>query len=448
MEAIGGNLLLMTASLIVGKTLYEDTIVLDKITLVLLGIFTLAESVPHLLNPLITNAHSGFFAGVCNCISWGTFICCFLRGGNKGFVRRVFSFIEILLGFDTSFVMFCSMVVWMAAPEWSVPYIERNIVSGEVMAVASVILLLVILYLYFAIYRKGIFLNLKISHRLLFIVFSVFVDVFSVTVSENILNGKYMEIDPDIRGMAFISVVIMYMIFPVMLVKQRLSEYYRKGQEHHKEWLELELAYFADYEERQEALRRFRHDVVNNLSCVDALLQEEQWEEAGKYVEGMLGEVKSFSSEIVTGERMLDCIVSMKQRNMKSHNIDFSQDGVLDAGLSWEPFDICAVFANALDNAVEACMRLPENIPGWIHLTFRRTDCFYFIELANAMCEQEYSGGLYKRFTTKKNKELHGYGMESMRRTLEKYGGSMQIEMEKTKFILSMMIPVPSADIG
>lgn len=446
MEIVGSNLLLIAAALIVGKTLYEDTIVLDKITLLLMGIFTLAESVSTFFNLVAADKYTEFVL-VCDCISWGTFICCFLRGGKKGFIRRFFSFIEVLFGFATSFIMFCSMVVWMVAPEWSVPNIQGDIIPREVLAVASVILVFIIFYLYFAIYRKGIFLNLKISHRLLFIAFSFFVDVFSVTVSENILNGKYMEMDLDIWGMVLISVIIMYMVFPIVLVKQRLSDYYRKGQEHHKEWLELELAHFADYEERQEETRRFRHDIVNNLSCVDALLQEEQWIEAKEYVERMLGEVKSFSSEIVTGERMLDCIVSMKQRSMKSYDIEFLLKGVLDEGLSWEPLDICAVFANALDNAVEACMRLPEDAGRWIHLTFRRTDSFYFVELANAMNVRENSGEMYKRFTTKKNKEFHGYGMESIRRTLEKYGGSMQTEMEKSKFILSMMIPVSDAAI-
>lgn len=438
------DLLLIVAFLIVGKTLYEDTIILDKITLVLMGILALLDI--FLMNPLMEKWNPGL-ASVSTCVFWGIFIYCFLRGGKKGFIRRALSFLEILFGFAASFIMYCEMLVCMVAPEWSVSHIQEGTAPQESMALASVILLLVIFYLYFSIYRKCIFLNLKISHRLLLILFSIFIDVFNVVIAENILNGKYMEIDSDIRVVVFVSVVIMYIVFPVMLVKQRLSEYYRKGQEYHKEWLELELAHFADYEERQEDTRRFRHDIVNNLSCMDALLQKQQWEEAKKYVEGMLGEAKSFSPEIVTGERMLDCIVAMKQRNMKTHNIEFSQKGVLDGGLSWEPFDICAVFANALDNAVEACMRLPENVPGWIHLTFRRTDSFYFVELANAMCEQEHSGGLYKRFTTKKNKELHGYGMESMRRTLEKHGGSMQVEMEKSRFILSMMIPVSSGNI-
>ena len=45
------------------------------------------------------------------------------------------------------------------------------------------------------------------------------------------------------------------------------------------------------------------------------------------------------------------------------------------------------------------------------------------------------------RYTTKKNKELHGYGLENMKRTIEKYDGTMNIQQKENRFILTIMVP-------
>ena len=43
--------------------------------------------------------------------------------------------------------------------------------------------------------------------------------------------------------------------------------------------------------------------------------------------------------------------------------------------------------------------------------------------------------------TSKKDQQLHGYGMKSMRNTVEKYGGTVRAEQEEERFILMILIP-------
>lgn len=44
--------------------------------------------------------------------------------------------------------------------------------------------------------------------------------------------------------------------------------------------------------------------------------------------------------------------------------------------------------------------------------------------------------------TTKENKESHGYGIKSIRKAAEKYGGCMTLEQQDGWFIMTVLIPL------
>ena len=119
------------------------------------------------------------------------------------------------------------------------------------------------------------------------------------------------------------------------------------------------------------------------------------------------------------------------------------------------------MFSNGLDNAIEAC----EKVEGErsISLSLRFTRNFYYIVLSNTMKESSVALRSKKRlegkvayeqsteneqvvigsrYTTKKNKELHGYGLENMERTVKKYDGTMHIVQEKNRFTVTIMVPL------
>ena len=144
---------------------------------------------------------------------------------------------------------------------------------------------------------------------------------------------------------------------------------------------------------------------------------------------------------------MLDCIVGMKISKMEEVGIDFTLDGVLDGGLKMKPVDICTIFANAIDNAIEACERLPEESDRWIKLKIKRTDKFFSISLINSMVEDKKTGVINKifydgeRFTTKKDKSLHGYGTKNMKAAISRYDGIERVSAEGGVFTLSIILP-------
>ena len=143
---------------------------------------------------------------------------------------------------------------------------------------------------------------------------------------------------------------------------------------------------------------------------------------------------------------MLDCIVAMKADKMKEMEISFALDGVIDGGLNLKPMDVCSIFANALDNAIEASSKSQtedSSDSAWIKLDIKRTEKFFVIKIANSAAKQVDVEKLFMSagYTSKKDKEHHGFGLRNIRKAVEDYDGLVKAESDESSFALSIMIP-------
>jgi sensor histidine kinase regulating citrate/malate metabolism len=212
-------------------------------------------------------------------------------------------------------------------------------------------------------------------------------------------------------------------------------------------YISAELDYLNQYKKSQEQTRAFRHDIINNLSLLSALYEEENYKDAEEHLGSLLGDVSAMSPKYVTGDEMLDCIVGIKASKMHEEGIDFIVEGMIDGGLGMKPVDVCSVFANAMDNAIEACEKLSEDSNKWIHLSVKKTDRFFAVKLSNTMLpevDKTVTSKLFagsERVTTKKDKFLHGFGTQNMKATISRYGGMESVETENGVFNLTIMIP-------
>ena len=103
--------------------------------------------------------------------------------------------------------------------------------------------------------------------------------------------------------------------------------------------------------------------------------------------------------------------------------------------------DICSIFGNALDNAIECEMKIPEKEKRLIHVTVSRQKSFLILRFENYYEEElQYKEG--SLITTKKEKEYHGYGLKSIWYTVNKYEGAVSIDTKDNWFDLKILIPM------
>lgn len=293
--------------------------------------------------------------------------------------------------------------------------------------------------MYFGFYRRKVCYNIKLRYKILFVVWII---VF-ITIPEIPFESQVDDLAERYRYLCYIMgvfVPLLGVVAPIMLVMGTSAKSLKEKNDAQARYLAAELEYIERYKNAQTQTRAFRHDIVNNLQLATMLLDQGKTQEASAHLQEMLGKVQKLSPQYVTGDEMLDCIVSMKAERMESQGINFTADGVADGGLHMKPMDTCSIFANALDNAIEAAAQTERPK---IMLNIKRTEKFFVINIENSApkkvdLEKLFSGG---GFTTKKDKESHGFGLRNIQKAVEENEGILQAKSGEDTFALSIMIP-------
>ena len=110
------------------------------------------------------------------------------------------------------------------------------------------------------------------------------------------------------------------------------------------------------------------------------------------------------------------------------------------AKLGIEAFDLGILLNNALDNAIEACRKVPEGRERLIRFRGYTKGRMYFVVVENTYDGERLPEGVDVLRTTKTDTEGHGLGMSNMRSCVEKYYGTMQYEAGSGKFVLTIML--------
>lgn len=224
-----------------------------------------------------------------------------------------------------------------------------------------------------------------------------------------------------------------------ILQNQRNETYLRKELRSINVIFDQQYQQYLMYKENSEYISRKCHDLKHQINVIR---QETDREKRESYLEEMETMVKTFQTDIVTGNKILDTILTQKNSECIQKNINFTcmVDGKYLSML--DTLDICSIFGNALDNAIECVEKFEEKDKRIIRLQVFAQNQFLIICLEN-YCDNhnlQLEEGLPG--TTKQDKQNHGYGLKSIRYTAEKYGGSMTVHMENNWFTMRILLPM------
>lgn len=195
---------------------------------------------------------------------------------------------------------------------------------------------------------------------------------------------------------------------------------------------EMNQKYYDALAQQNEEVRRLRHDMNNHLHTALALTGERQQE----YLKGLLENPQLSRRLKYCGDETVNAVLSSKAALMEQRQISFEVKADIDGEISMEKQDICALFGNALDNALEAVQKLPAQARK-ITLESRLGKGMLVLRVKNP-CEpdRQATGANGLPVTTKKDRAEHGFGLRSIRKVAEKYHGSMEICRENGEFEL------------
>lgn len=203
--------------------------------------------------------------------------------------------------------------------------------------------------------------------------------------------------------------------------------------------LEQQVAYYERMQDMHQQLRMFRHDLKNHCVALSRLLTAGDIEGASGYVESMFGVLVRGDGLVNTGNPLFDAILSEKFTVAKEMGIAVESQLTTASGLKVDHFDWCVLLGNALDNAIEACQRIPEGTPKRIWVKVRYHKGMLNVTVQNsALPPITGKDGAYQ--TTKANPGSHGLGLKNIEQVAEKYDGVMQTEYRDGEFTLRILL--------
>lgn len=222
-----------------------------------------------------------------------------------------------------------------------------------------------------------------------------------------------------------IAVILLFMQRNVYKEKKLLTEKYLNDQKNHYEYLE----------NREKETKKFRHDLRSHMELISNLAKNREYEKIDSYLEKMNIKIDSFGNIITVQNGIVDAIINQYYEKAQQSGITMEVRGRFPEECAIDAYDLCTIFSNVLSNALEAAIETEEKT---ISLECRYNDKNIIIVVRNSYNSEQQNGTSQWR-TRKENTDYHGYGLENMKDSVEKYNGVFDIETKDNIFTLTIL---------
>ncbi len=236
-------------------------------------------------------------------------------------------------------------------------------------------------------------------------------------------------------GLVFINILIFF-LFSKLQNQLELQ----KNQIIISTQMRLEKLSFQKMEESYNRTRELRHDLKNHILSLRGIAENGTKEQLLEYLDKMTDAVEEATYISVSKNSAVDAIINEKmllaQKNSIATHFDIAP---LDSE-NVPSMDICTILSNALDNAIEACVKIENPSERYINVKIT-TENGIFISVVNPSVEApKKRAGIY--ISSKKDTVNHGLGLKSIRRTVDKHNGDILIKYENGTFTLIAELPI------
>lgn len=191
-----------------------------------------------------------------------------------------------------------------------------------------------------------------------------------------------------------------------------------------------------------QTMRAWRHDYHNHMQSIKAMLEMGKKVELSEYLDNLEKDLDSIDIAIRTGNVGLDAILSSKVSIARKNNIEVNCTAKVPSDLKISDVHLCAIVGNLMDNAIEACEKIPGATaanPRFIRVYIGLFKSQLYISVTNSTCEK-HRKRLSELVTSKLGE--HGFGLRRIDKLAEKYDGYVNRKNEPGVFATEVMLPV------
>lgn len=257
-----------------------------------------------------------------------------------------------------------------------------------------------------------------------------------------------------VRERLDVQTVFIHLVYQSIMISLIIIQFYALKRSHEllkaeemMEQIQSEIQHTYQYcmlaDEKFHEISKLRHDVNNQVQAIKHLIFAEQNEEAEKLLDQLHNKLENLQNGHLCNNPVLNAVLMPK--SYEANNEGIETEIILNDcdNLPFEQYDLCSLFSNLFDNAIEACKKMGDNEHKFIEIKSKNSGCYFVVKIVNS-CEEIVD--TKKTFSLTKRKKGHGYGMQIIKSIVSKYNGDLNIESENGKFSVTVALKLKESE--
>lgn len=227
-------------------------------------------------------------------------------------------------------------------------------------------------------------------------------------------------------------------ILAIVYFVERFLIQEKEEREDNLHLLEKQLEHYKSTELLDMELRKFRHDIRNHFTCMEALLKEGNKERLQNYFESLQNDFSVQDKLYLSGNDIVDAILNYDLPHFCKETVAVTVYGNLPKLQTVSDLDLCTLFSNLLSNAIHAANQYSTKKTAQLIVHFQTGKQFLCIAISNSI-NWDYESILSQ--TKKRHDKNHGFGVQKIKQILDKYQGT--IEENKNGELITINVYLP-----
>ncbi|HIU63671.1 MAG TPA: GHKL domain-containing protein [Candidatus Avacidaminococcus intestinavium] len=225
-----------------------------------------------------------------------------------------------------------------------------------------------------------------------------------------------------------------------LLEKNILLDMYDEKSSIMGKLLSLQRSHYTKLDLSQRELQSLRHDMKKHLQCLYTLCADHHYQAVHEYIKALCDRNTVLKGMIHSGNLVIDAILNNILATVEKRDIDLKYSIIIPPALNIEDVDLCIVFGNLVDNAVEACEQITDPLQKkFITLNVSIKKDYLFIDITNSF------NGKVKKYNNnylsiKKDEPYPGIGLSNTKKIVQKYNGEIAITNTHHTFNVSIIL--------
>ena len=187
-----------------------------------------------------------------------------------------------------------------------------------------------------------------------------------------------------------------------------------------------------------ETIKLLKHDMKNNISCIDALIEEENYDEAHNICHSLTNKYTSIGTIVNTENHLLNVVLNVEIEKAKSYGIPVKLSITNDLKMFKNSSDIISLIGNILDNAISYLSKNKVK-NNEINFSTGYEGSYSIIKCRNNILDSVLFNNPSLK-TDKKDKDNHGKGITIINSIAHKYNGDVIIKERNKEFIITVIL--------